>query len=266
MSSAPRASVHLWVALARSADGPVLTAACRRLMTDEELRRESRFVHERDRSTYRLARALTRSVLARYVDADPLCLVFARSPHGRPSILHPGRSDLDFSISHTPGIALLLVASGRIVGVDVEKVTRSPAIGAVSRMFASSELADLQARSGEDRRRRFLQYWTLKESYAKARGGGLSLPLDECRFNIDAYDETVTATIDAALDQNADGWSFALATPAPGFLAAVTVSCDERLGAPSLEIREARLQVGRAARPCGADRDATGYRSQHPGR
>jgi len=51
-------------------------------------------------------------------------------------------------------------------------------------VFAPAELADFRQTGLEDRRDRFFSYWTLKESYIKARGMGLSLPLDAFWFEL----------------------------------------------------------------------------------
>lgn len=71
------------------------------------------------------------------------------------------------------------------IGIDVENVTRTLDIDALAAtVFASKELADFRRSSPEDRRNRFFSYWTLKEAYIKARGMGLSLPLDAFWFDL----------------------------------------------------------------------------------
>lgn len=218
----PGAAADLWFALDAPETDPRLTAAHRDVMSDDERRRELDFVYEKDRRLYRLARALTRTVLSRYTGTDPRDLAFTRNAFGRPALTVPGGLALDFSLSHTPGIAVLSVATGRSVGVDVEDARRPVSVEPARALLGPSELADLEARSGGDRRRRFLEYWTLKESYAKARGTGLSLPLSRCEFRIGS--DSVEAAIDPTLDAHPERWWFTLVSPAPGFVAAVTVS------------------------------------------
>jgi phosphopantetheine--protein transferase-like protein len=71
------------------------------------------------------------------------------------------------------------------IGIDVEDITRTVDTDAVApSVFSPAELADFREAGLEDRRDRFFSYWTLKESYIKARGMGLSLPLDAFWFEL----------------------------------------------------------------------------------
>jgi 4'-phosphopantetheinyl transferase len=228
--------VHLWIAVD---DGQQrdFTATCREVMSPEERRRELDFRYERDRRLYRVARGLTRTVLSLYADVDPRDWTFVRDPAGRPRIAPPTDSALEFSLSHTPGIVLLLVGSRCALGVDVESAERGIDVDAAMSLLAAGELADLRTRSGGSRRRRFLEYWTLKEAYAKACSAGLSLPLNRCDFRIDS--DGVAVTMDPALEADPGRWWFAVVPPNPSFIAAVAISPEKRGSIPKLEIHSA---------------------------
>ncbi|MEQ1928982.1 MAG: 4'-phosphopantetheinyl transferase superfamily protein [Parvularculaceae bacterium] len=110
------------------------------------------------------------------------------------------------------------------VGVDVERLDRELCIESVARdMFSPRDQAALFALSPRDRRRRFIELWTLRESYAKARGLGLAFPFNSVSFSVD---EPIGATFEAEADDVADRWRFAAVAASPSHLAAVAVKTD----------------------------------------
>jgi hypothetical protein len=110
---------------------------------------------------------------------------FCNNRFGRPHIANdrPDVCDLSFNVSHTNSLIAIGVTRGLAIGIDTENVyaDRSP-LGIADRVFAAEESAALWALPECARRRRFFEYWTLKESYLKARSMGLSFPLDTCTF------------------------------------------------------------------------------------
>ena len=67
-----------------------------------------------------------------------------------------------------------------------------------NRFFSPTEAAALSGVPEHRRQERFFEYWTFKESYIKARGMGLSIPLD--RFSFHYSDErAVRIAIDPVL-------------------------------------------------------------------
>ncbi|HEY9720739.1 MAG TPA: 4'-phosphopantetheinyl transferase superfamily protein [Oscillatoriaceae cyanobacterium] len=153
-------------------------------MQDDERRRHDRFAFEHTRAEYRLARWLVRTALSRHAPVDPAAWRFVANAHGRPAIAAPA-CDLRFNLTHTPGLLAIAIAEGREVGLDAEDATRPGALESIAhRYFAPRELADLLALpDAHARRERFFALWTLKESYIKARGLGLALPLDSFAFS-----------------------------------------------------------------------------------
>ncbi|MCX6924355.1 MAG: 4'-phosphopantetheinyl transferase superfamily protein [Verrucomicrobia bacterium] len=82
---------------------------------------------------------------------------------------------MEFNISHSQEVVLLAFARSLAVGVDVEWLGRTADHAEVdARFFSEQEQRQLNALPVEDRPRAFLQCWTRKEAYLKARGFGLS--------------------------------------------------------------------------------------------
>lgn len=156
-------------------------AALLALLSDDERARLVRFRCERDRLLFLVAHALLRITLSRHSNVAPDVWRFCTGSHGRPEIAHPV-SRLRFSLSHTPGLAACAVILDHDIGVDVEDLSRGAAIDVAERFFSPREVRDLLETSIASRPHRFLECWTLKEAYVKARGLGLSLPLD--RFSV----------------------------------------------------------------------------------
>ncbi len=152
-----------------------------KLLSPDELTRAVRFHFERDRQRFAAARAVLRTILGAYLAVDGKSLSFAYSKKEKPSLgpLHAG-SGVSFNVSHSGGIALLAFSRGREVGVDVEEVRRDFDVEAIARRFFSAhEQAQLSELPAEQRVDAFFRCWTRKESYIKATGDGLSLPLSQ---------------------------------------------------------------------------------------
>ena len=85
--------------------------------------------------------------------------------------------DVYFSISHSGNIAACVV-SKYLVGCDVEKV-RKVDLKIAKRYFCDEEADKIYSlKDDDDRVDAFFRLWTLKESYVKAVGKGLAIPLN----------------------------------------------------------------------------------------
>lgn len=214
--------IDLWLAFYDEMTDPDLLSNMRALLSAEERWRETAFYFPDDRKRYLVTRAMVRTVLSRYAPVAPADWEFTANRYGRPGIAarqlpHAG---LGFNISHTRGLIALAVARERIVGVDVENLlVRQRSAQLAERFFAPSEVASLDGLAPQQLHERVFEYWTLKESYIKARGMGLSLPLD--RFSFDLAKRQVRLSIDADQNDNPARWAFWQYCPAPGYLLAL---------------------------------------------
>jgi 4'-phosphopantetheinyl transferase len=239
MSEPGSSGVSLWCAFFDEIRDQALLDRYGRLLSPDEHRRGERFVFARDRHRYLVTRALVRTVLSRYADVAPEQWTFAANPYGRPEIATPPgpAADLSFNVSHTSSLIVLAVSRRRAVGVDTENTRTGDApVGIAGRFFAPGEVAALHALPKEQQARRFFEYWTLKESYIKARGMGLSIRLDKFSLRF-VGDRHVALSIDADqgdLPSRWRLWQFALAGD---YLTAV---CAERIehDEPGLQLKK----------------------------
>lgn len=123
---------------------------------------------------YVCAHAMLRALCSRYLDGPPGSWRFAVEEHGRPYLTNCVGHLVDLNLSHTTGlVACAFTREGR-VGVDVEHVARgTPWQEIQGRVLGALEQAELAAMSPDAARHRFIDYWTLKESIAKAWGTGI---------------------------------------------------------------------------------------------
>ena len=217
--SLPPADVHLWYVCDDGCDDPARTARWAALLTDDEAARRGRYLFEHSRRQFLLGRALVRTLLSRYAAVEPDAWRFQENAFGRPEIANPGLPPLRFNLSHCDAMAVCVIALDREIGVDVEPLDRELSIADAGAVFASSEVTALHALPASQQRARFFEYWTLKESYIKARGKGLSLPLDAFSFRLDPP----RIAFDARIADDAASWQFGQYRPTPRHLIATAV-------------------------------------------
>jgi 4'-phosphopantetheinyl transferase len=221
---------HVWLLSPEDHDAPDLLAFYRSLLSSDEIRRADRYLREDSRVAFTIAHAVLRRLLSGYSDVAPQDWSFVAGEHGRPEIDTPAaHRGLRFNLSHTRGLIAFVFASGIDCGIDVEETERlaDPAKLA-KRVFAASEREDFEAQAPDLRRRRFHEYWTLKEAYIKATGFGLARPLREFAFRIGG-DGAVAIRFDSSIDDDTAAWQFECRRPTPAHQLAVAL----RVGAPA---------------------------------
>ncbi|HEY0857137.1 MAG TPA: 4'-phosphopantetheinyl transferase superfamily protein, partial [Albitalea sp.] len=216
MIELPADEVHLWWADVDDTTDSPLAERCMQLMAPEEKQQHDRFHFAKDRRRYLATRALVRSALARYAPVAPAAWAFSSSEFGRPIIrnLEAQAAGLHFNISHTDRFVVLALSRARELGVDTETIDREAPLNVASSYFSPAEIQALMQLPPHQQHLRFWELWTFKESYIKARGQGLSLPLD--RFSILLpHEGMVRLEIDTALGDTASLWQLWQLRPAP---------------------------------------------------
>jgi 4'-phosphopantetheinyl transferase len=232
--------IDLWLMFAEDVRDPHLVERYRQLMTAEERQQEGRFYFAKDRRRHAMTRALVRTTLSRYSCIAPQEWVFAENAYGKPRIANADAlaQRLSFNVSHTDGLIVLGVTFDRALGVDTENVTaREACLDVADHFFARDEVAELFGLPPQLQSERFFQCWTLKESYIKARGMGLSIPLDQFSFAFVAADG-ILFSVEAALNDRASQWVFWHCRPSADHVVAI---CAERTPPDVEHVRAVRV-------------------------
>ncbi len=223
--------IDIWVTRPDQASDADLLAQYRALLTADELARMQRFVRDQDRHRFLVTRALTRSVLGRYLSMDGTALAFGKNHYGRPFLENGGEAarGLSFNITHTHDCVVLGVTRQRTLGIDIESSGRDAAtLDIADRYFSALECRALNALPANEQQQRFFAYWTLKESYIKARGMGLAIPLGKFSFDFVEPDR-FTFDADPSLSDDPAQWRFWQIGIAEDFLVSI---CARTLDTP----------------------------------
>lgn len=162
--------------------GRTLEETAAEVLPAAELARMSRLHFARDRRSYAAAHSLLRWLLSACApDVAPAQWRFTESAHGRPELPGAWRR-LRFNLSHSEGLVACVACLDLDCGIDVETARAPQSDAFVRHVLAPAEQRAVLALSGTARARLFLRYWTLKEAYVKARGMGMSIPIEQCEF------------------------------------------------------------------------------------
>lgn len=189
-----------------------------------------------------ITRGLIRCVLSRYAPIAPNDWTFDTGFNGKPSVSDEcllTENDIEFNLSHANGLIACAITKSQPLGIDVEYTERnSDTYKLAPRYFSESENRDLQTKPYNKQPLEFYKYWTLKESYIKACGGGLSIPLNHFSFDITKPDD-IKLSFDAARDDNPAHWKSLL----------FDVTEDHKM-ALTVKVESVKIELTETEQPC----------------
>ncbi len=150
------------------------------VLSAEERQRAKKFRFKSDFYRYVAGKIMTRRIISEWTGEGPENIEFRTDKYDRPFLKHPVKN-LDFNISHS-GDYVALVVGGSRAGIDVEMI-KPIDFNMAEDCFHDREIEYLFSRP-QGRQERFFRIWTLKESFIKAIGHGLSYPLKNFYFDI----------------------------------------------------------------------------------
>jgi 4'-phosphopantetheinyl transferase len=174
----PEDEVHVWQTNLDVAASDF--TQLRQILSRDERARADRFHFEVDRRRGIIGRGYLRLLLGQILDLPANELQFEYDEFGKPALIPGQGRPLQFNVSHSGELILIAITTGRAVGVDVERIrTDLDPDSIAAQFFSASERKILASLPGPARYRAFFACWTRKEAYLKAKGVGLSLPLDQ---------------------------------------------------------------------------------------
>ena len=223
-------AVHVWrVAL----DDEARVEDSWRLLAPDEHARAQRLHDAVHRRRFVLAHGALRVLLAGYLDAAPTAITYVVGAHGKPAIAAGDgvRGRVEFNLSHSGDIALVAVARGQPVGVDVQHWSDSVEhLRLAERFFSAHERDALRALAHEAEQvaGAFFAAWTRKEAYVKATGYGIARGLHH--FDVSIAPGEHPRLLADRLDPEAPArWSMTALEPAPRYSAAVVAASPLRV-------------------------------------
>lgn len=168
---------------------PAAVQEAEALLSGDERLRARRFTDARARRRFTVGRAALRREIGARLGVAPHTIAFAYGRHGKPRLggRHRG-ADLRFSVSHADGVGALAFSAGHDVGVDIETLRAVPEADAIAAQWCSpAEWRAYQALAEHEKLRGFLVWWTRREAFVKAQGGGLG----QSPHRLDGFDAAV---------------------------------------------------------------------------
>ncbi len=187
-------------------------------LNGQEKKRAERFVVPHARDSFVVARGILRELLGAYLGLDAAKVMLSYGPQGKPFLSPEHNSRICFSVSHSHEMGLFVFARGQEVGVDIEQVRANfRGMEIASHFFSEEERAGLAKLPPKLAEEAFFGCWTRKEAYVKARGHGLSIPLQSFTVSVTDREQSVP-------DEAGALWSCYALEPAAGFTGAVVAA------------------------------------------
>jgi 4'-phosphopantetheinyl transferase len=209
--------IHVWrIDLAA---GAASTAAGTVLSPDEH-ERAGRLLSEHKREQFIAGRSALRRLLGCYLGTAPQALAFRYGPHGKPMLVTAETTaSLRFNFSHSEDLALLAVAAGIEVGIDIEYRHRDISVALFARhILCKREAEALQRLPAAQHRQALLAAWTCKEAYLKAQGVGLTQSMKGFSAGIVSVDATAVHPLED-VNGRPQPWSLVPLAVHPDYLA-----------------------------------------------
>jgi 4'-phosphopantetheinyl transferase len=223
----PEDCVHLWKL--KINDFIAHTNELASCLSPEEYARGCRFKGTPNRNSYFVRHAVLRILIAAYSQQRCEQVIFKLGPWGKPELESEGSSTLNFSHSHSAGLALYAFARNARIGVDIEELRPiNDALELSTQYLSRTEAADVLKASIDERSEAFLKLWTQKEALLKVSGIGIGQGLQ---------------SLDAVLP---DTWHKIPLSPDTGYVGAIVTDRDLRVDTFSVSaeaLKRARNQL-----------------------
>jgi 4'-phosphopantetheinyl transferase len=210
--------------VARLDTGPDGVESAKDSLSDDERVRANRFIFERDRNRYIVARGELRRLLGQRMRMPPEDIEFRYGAHGKPEIQNGlSKEDLRFNVSHCEDVAIYGFTRGRRIGIDVEAIRHLPdADDVAARCFSARELEDYRALDSSEKHTGFFNCWTRKEAFVKAVGEGLGYSLGDFDVSLVPGEPARILRVGSSTKDTC-GWKLRDIRLVPGFAAALVI-------------------------------------------
>lgn len=156
-----------------------------------------KYVFEKNKIQSMIAELLLRYILHTKYGLNQEKIEFEYSKYGKPFLKAP-YNHIYFNLSHSGDFVACSVGTSN-VGIDVERLKESN-LSFARRVLSEEEKQIWERKDIEEQIKMFYRLWTLKESYSKYVGKGLTIPFKTLSFKQE--DKEVTFHVDNRADHS----------------------------------------------------------------
>lgn len=161
------------------------------LIDSEKKCKIKKFINKKDKVRTLIGEILIRTIIVEELDISNKYIKFEKNQYGKPYLKE--HQKFNFNISHS-GEYVLCVIDNKLIGIDVEEVKHIEYEEIAKSFFSISEFDYIIKNDSKIRLSKFYEIWTLKESYIKCCGQGLTIPLKSFSIDIDKYENIKVIT------------------------------------------------------------------------
>ncbi|WP_234119117.1 4'-phosphopantetheinyl transferase family protein [Clostridium hydrogenum] len=144
-----------------------------------------KFINKKDKIRTLIWKILIRTIIIQELNISNNHISFKKNQYGKPYMEYYPK--FNFNISHSGNIVLCGI-DNKPIGIDVEEVKHIEYRDIAKSFFTEMEFDYINRNNSNIRLSKFYEIWTLKESYIKCCGQGLSIPLKSFSIDIDKYE------------------------------------------------------------------------------
>jgi len=145
------------------------------------------------RDEFIYSRLILKNLLAYNLNSIPKDILLTRNEYGKPYLTDA--EQLKFNITHSRSFVACAATLEHEIGIDVEEESRD-ITGVAKSFFCEAETAYLMSIAQHLRNSEACRLWTMKESYVKALGKGMTVPFDSFNVLGDKYGFFYTMKLD----------------------------------------------------------------------
>jgi 4'-phosphopantetheinyl transferase len=139
----------------------------------EKQKRIKSFIHKEDALRTLTGEWIIRNIIREKLNIAEEKIIFDVNKYGKPYLKY--HRNFHFNISHS-GDWVVCATAAKPVGIDIELISPID-LNMAEHFFSQEEVFDLFSKREKERLSYFYELWTLKESFIKAAGKGLSIEL-----------------------------------------------------------------------------------------
>lgn len=155
------------------------------LIDSDKKTKIDKYHNKKDKIRSLIGDILIRNIIIKELNIQNNYITFDKNKYGKPYLLNYPK--FNFNISHSEEYVACAV-DDKPIGIDIEKIKIIKYEEITERFFTEEELKYILREDLEnDKQSKFYEIWTLKESFIKCCGKGLSIPLKSFSINVDKY-------------------------------------------------------------------------------